>query len=162
MQNMDHDTSLKSTKISGSFEAEISAPADIVFPLLCPVREYDWISTWKCEMVQSESGVAEKLCVFITDTEPFGKETWICTRYNFPREIQYTRFGTNAVSLLDISLIKDDRSKSTWLWSLSSVSLNEEGNRVFVEFDAGAISQKLKSINQLLEYYITHGQKLEM
>ena len=27
-----------------------AAPAD-VFPLLCPVREYEWIEPWSCDMV---------------------------------------------------------------------------------------------------------------
>ena len=29
---------------------EVEAPLEEVFPLLCPVREYDWVEPWKCEM----------------------------------------------------------------------------------------------------------------
>src|SRR6266540_2991762 len=52
------------------YEREIILPStkDIVFPLLCPVREYEWFNGWKCTMVYSESGVAENNNVFYTNT----------------------------------------------------------------------------------------------
>jgi hypothetical protein len=40
--------------------------AATVFPLLCPVREYEWIPTWECELLHSVSGVIERGCVFRT------------------------------------------------------------------------------------------------
>jgi hypothetical protein len=45
----------------------ISATPERVFPLLCPVREYEWLDSWHCRMVYSESGVAEDNCIFETD-----------------------------------------------------------------------------------------------
>jgi hypothetical protein len=36
-----------------------------VFPLLCPVREADWIVGWDPLHVVSETGVAERDCVFV-------------------------------------------------------------------------------------------------
>ena len=42
------------------------AAPEKVFPLLCPVREADWIPGWQYELVYSESGVAELGCVFTT------------------------------------------------------------------------------------------------
>lgn len=43
----------------------VGAP-DTVFPLLCPVREADWIEGWDPVWVASNSGVAEPDCVFVT------------------------------------------------------------------------------------------------
>ena len=47
--------------LSRSYATELhfDAPPDRVFPLLCPVREYDWIDGWECRMVYAETGVAE-------------------------------------------------------------------------------------------------------
>lgn len=42
------------------------APLERVFPLLCPVREREWLQGWDATMVCSESGVAEPGCVFTT------------------------------------------------------------------------------------------------
>jgi hypothetical protein len=41
------------------------SPAE-VFPLLCPVREADWVTGWTARLVLSDSGVAEPDCVFLT------------------------------------------------------------------------------------------------
>lgn len=56
------------------------------FPLLCPVREYDWIPDWSCTMIHSTSGVAELGCVFTRERG----ETWITTRYEPPSRIDDT------------------------------------------------------------------------
>lgn len=63
----------------------LDATPDEVFPLLCPVREYEWIPDWECTMVHSASGVAELGCVFLRGEG----ETWITTRYEPPARIDY-------------------------------------------------------------------------
>lgn len=52
------------------YERELLLPSttEKVFPLLCPVNEYEWFNGWKCTMVYSESGVAENNCIFYTKT----------------------------------------------------------------------------------------------
>jgi hypothetical protein len=40
--------------------AFIKAPVEQVFPLLCPVRECDWLEGWNCTLLHSGSGLAEK------------------------------------------------------------------------------------------------------
>jgi hypothetical protein len=42
------------------------APPETVFPLLCPVREAEWVPEWKFKTIYSQSGVAEDGCVFLT------------------------------------------------------------------------------------------------
>ncbi|MBT8224839.1 MAG: hypothetical protein HKP61_00485 [Dactylosporangium sp.] len=61
-----------------------------VFPLLCPVREYDWIPGWSCAMVYSESGVAELGCVFRTGPDA-GNEVWTVSRYEPNQAIEFVR-----------------------------------------------------------------------
>jgi hypothetical protein len=29
--------------------------SEMIFPLLCPQREYDWIESWKCNIIYSKS-----------------------------------------------------------------------------------------------------------
>ena len=47
-----------------------------VFPLLCPVLEYDWLEHWDAEIVYTESGVAELDCIFKTFFHPGATEVW--------------------------------------------------------------------------------------
>jgi len=83
----------------------VAAPAAEVFPLLCPVREYEWIPDWKCVMVYSKSGVAEKDAVFTTLEKPFGRVLWTCVDYAPPNRIDYLlTFGTKASIRLELEL----------------------------------------------------------
>lgn len=54
---------------------------DQVFPLLCPVREVDWIEGWDPPLVISVSGVAEPDCVFTTAAQP-SDAIWYITRHD--------------------------------------------------------------------------------
>jgi hypothetical protein len=49
-----------------------------VFPLLCPVREADWIDGWGPIAVWSKSGLVEPDCVFLTRSEPH-ESIWYVT-----------------------------------------------------------------------------------
>lgn len=73
-----------------------SSTPEEVFPLLCPVREYDWIPDWSCTMIHTISGVAELGCVFARERG----ETWITTRYEPPARIDYTILTPSAVRTL--------------------------------------------------------------
>jgi hypothetical protein len=50
-----------SGRIIRSYTQHIEARPEDVFPLLCPVREADWLAGWMdgLEMVHSGSGLAE-------------------------------------------------------------------------------------------------------
>lgn len=70
----------------------LDASPERIFPLLCPVREYDWIPTWSCDMIYSESGVAENDCVFATRLPGRGpRESWVVVRYEPPLAIEFVR-----------------------------------------------------------------------
>jgi hypothetical protein len=49
-----------------TYALTFNGAVDTVFPLLCPVREYEWIPGWSCELIHSRSGVIEPGCVFKT------------------------------------------------------------------------------------------------
>ena len=160
MENKMNEERFKSQKSICSYKMEVSASASIVFPLLCPIREYDWIDGWKCDLIYSDSGVAEKLCVFKTNTPLFGDETWVCTRYEINQILQYTRFSDNKIVMYDIVLSENYDTKSSWIWTLSILSLNETGNNLIKKFNQELMYDKLKGFNILLEHFVKTGQKL--
>ncbi len=47
-----------------TFEHEVNASAATVFPLLCPVREREWVAGWQADLHYSDSGLVEQDCVF--------------------------------------------------------------------------------------------------
>ncbi len=70
----------KPTRATRTFTQKLAAPPDRVFPLLCPVREADWLEGWDPIAVFSNSGVAEADCVFITAATPH-PTIWFVTRH---------------------------------------------------------------------------------
>ena len=79
----------KASRITREFSHQVQAPPEQVFPLLCPVREHDWIPYWECQLVYSASGKAEDGCVFCTDLPDHGRAIWTVSRYEPPRRIQF-------------------------------------------------------------------------
>lgn len=72
-----------------SYRQQIQAPPEVVFPLLCPVREGEWLEGWAehCELIWSASGVAEPGCVFRTTDEGRPETVWIITDHDPDRGV---------------------------------------------------------------------------
>jgi hypothetical protein len=68
------------TRITRSYTQHLVAEPSRVFPLLCPVRELDWIEGWDPTLVLSSTGVAEPDCVFVTSATPIDA-VWFITRH---------------------------------------------------------------------------------
>jgi hypothetical protein len=67
-------------RVSRSWTQHLQGPPAAVIPLLCPVREADWIEGWDPLVVWSSSGVAEPDCAFVTPGESH-PATWYITRH---------------------------------------------------------------------------------
>ena len=71
---------IKPHRATHTYRQELHAPPARVFPLLCPVREAEWVEGWLPEVVISSSGLAERDCVFVT-REELGDGIWYVTRH---------------------------------------------------------------------------------
>jgi hypothetical protein len=67
--------------VTRTFTQRIKASPDRVFPLLCPVREAEWLDGWTHQLLRSESGLAEEGCVFRTVFPGEPETIWIVTRH---------------------------------------------------------------------------------
>ena len=74
----------ESGRVVRRYTQRIEGPPTRVFPLLCPVREAEWLDGWidEAEMVHSDSGIAEDGCVFRTRTPGRPEATWMITRHD--------------------------------------------------------------------------------
>ena len=145
-----------------SFDMRTDAPAQEVFPLLCPVREDDWVVGWKeaRTMIWSESGVAELGAVFRTQhgTEP--AQTWVVTRYEPDERIAFARFDGDVVTRLEIELHEADGATHS-RWTTSQVGTSEQGNarvRAASERDHDALRRGLELE---LEHYLATGEMID-
>jgi hypothetical protein len=133
----------------------VAATADTVFPLLCPVREYDWIPEWECTMVYSESGVAEMGCVFLTDFEGRGVETWMVTRYEPPVLIEFCRTaGATRVCHLRVAVDDHGDGTSTLTWTYTHTGLDERGQAWVQAYDADRFATEMDGIEDRMRRYL--------
>ena len=76
-----------------AYRQTIDAPPDVMFPLLCPVREAEWLDGFTYTMVHSASGLVEDGAVFTTSNPGEADTVWIVTRHDrTARVVEFTRF----------------------------------------------------------------------
>ena len=135
---------------------------EIVFPLLCPVREYEWIEPWKCDMIYSDSGFAEQDCVFQTDFPHDGpKDTWVLCRYEKPKLVEFIRVNGIRAIRYTITLRQIGNGKTESEWQQVITGLNDEGDKSVSSFSDGEFKQRVQMLQQMLNHYLTTGQMLK-
>jgi len=117
--------------MSKAYRQTIDAPPDIVFPLLCPVREIEWLDGWGCTMIYSVSGLIEKGAVFSTPNPGEESTVWIVTRHDTEaRQVEFTRFTPRAkicVLTVGVEPLGEERSHVDVGYTYTSIAA--EGNR---------------------------------
>ncbi len=117
-------------RITRSYRQTINAPPDIVFPLLCPVREAEWLDGWKYEMIHSDSGLAEEGCVFSTPGDGEANTVWIISRHdNENHLIEFTRFTPDSrTCVLKVAVISKDEIVSNVDISYTYTGITADGD----------------------------------
>jgi len=141
----------------------LPAGPERVFELLCPVREYDWLEGWKCEMIHSFSGYAEENCVFTTSS-PMGDDEstmlWVCTRYDKPREIEYTRVAKEGnVFRLKISVEAHGR-ESLVTWRRTWIALGSKGEAWSRAQTPQSLEEQPEQLRAQMDHYLRTGSML--
>ena len=143
------------------YTMNLCAPPCDVFPLLCPVREYEWIAPWSCDMVYSASGIAEENAVFTTRfPAQGGEETWVVCRYEPDRAIEFIRVAAGfKVNRLDIALTA--AAPGTRIeWTHTYTGLSEAGNRWIRALDDDELRREKAVIEKMLDHYLKTGAML--
>jgi hypothetical protein len=133
-----------------------AAPPADVFPLLCPVRERDWIPGWEADVLHSRSGVAELGCVFVTRPGEGRRVAWLVTRYEPPRAIAFAIFHGDVVGTLLIELAPTPDGAEL-VWSRAYTGLEPSGND-WIEANVPAkVEARLASLEDLLSRHLARA-----
>lgn len=138
-----------------------NAPPEVVFPLLCPVREMDWVDGWDYKMIHSKSGLVEQDCVFSTPHHGAAETIWYVTVYdkdNFTVEFLRVTPSEEAVKI-NIELLDNGNNTTTSIITYQYTALNEQkmewiNNKLDDEFEK-SMAWWEKAIN----YYIKTRSK---
>ncbi|MBI4572060.1 MAG: SRPBCC family protein [candidate division NC10 bacterium] len=139
----------------------LDAEPEAVFPLLCPVREYDWIEAWRGRMIYSGSGFAEQDCIFQTDFPKDGAtETWVICRYEPPRLIEFVRVSTLRATRYTITLHPTAGGKTEAEWRQVITGLTEDGDCLVGQEPEEAYPTQMERLAQMLNHYLNTGRML--
>ncbi len=153
----------KATRIIKTHKIKLNADAKTVFLLLCPAKEADWIEGWDkiCNIIYTESGIAEEGCVFETNKQPEGKAIWICSHYNFNNTtIEYIKHVENkAIIKWKMEVKEDSQNASSILVNYNITGLTDEGNEYATNFMEVTFPIFMKSIEDGINHYIEKEKK---
>lgn len=149
-------------RIVREYTQHLQAGPSQVFPLLCPVREYEWIEHWTCKMIYSDSGVAEENCIFTTNFPDDGsEEVWVVCHYEPNREIQFVRVNDRKVTRYYITLTDNGDGTTTAVWKQIITALNELGNQTLDHLTEKAYARQKKTLETMLNHFLTTGEMLK-
>jgi hypothetical protein len=148
-------------RVTRSYRQTLAGTADAVFPLLCPVREADWIEGWDPTLVISASGLAERDCVFTTRAGPTDA-VWYVTRHvpeaGFVEMIKVTP-GVTACRIT-IQVRPDGAAGAHADVTYSHTSLGAAGDEFVASFTDEHYRKAMQDWETRMNHYLRHGTVL--
>ncbi|MGE5207533.1 MAG: SRPBCC family protein [Chlamydiota bacterium] len=147
-------------RVTHQYTQTNQAPPDRVFPLLCPVREADWVPGWKYRLIYSQSGVAELGCVFTTPNEDGTECTWLCTEYDPASfRIAYAWITPGLIACqLRIQLEAGPGSTTRAHIAYTYTGLSPAGNKEVEHFTADWFCTKMQGWESAINHYLRTGK----
>jgi hypothetical protein len=157
------DIEFKAKRITMSYRQTISAPPGVVFPLLCPVREAEWLDGWKYEVIHSESGLAEEGCVFSTPGDGEADTVWIVSKYDKVNHlIDFTRFTPGSrICVLTVAVTPKSDEDSNVDISYTYTGITANGNAWVDNFTEDNFLDAVKFWERSMNYFLETGERLE-
>ena len=147
-------------RVTHTYTQRLVAPPAAVFPLLCPVREADWIDGWSPLLVLSHSGLAEPDCVFVTDAEPYDA-VWFITRHEPERGFVEMIKITPEVTACKLTIqVRAAGAGSEADVTYSHTSLGPKGDVFVASFTAEYYVQFMREWEDRMNHYLAHGTAL--
>jgi hypothetical protein len=149
-------------RVVRSYAQRLAASPNTVFPLLCPVREAEWLRGWRYSLVHSASGVAELGCVFMTPHRHGGTETvWVVTEYEPPRRIGFVRVTPGAAAVqIAIELTPIGAGETRALVRYTYTALSDSGEAELAAAGEEAWRAMMQEWESSLNHYLATGRKL--
>jgi hypothetical protein len=150
----------KPARVTRTYTQRLVGTPEAVFPLLCPVREADWIEGWDPVLVASETGVAEPDCVFTTSASPT-EAVWYVTRHEpesgFVEMLKITPSVTACRLTIRLSRVADGCEAQV---TYKHTSLGPEGDAFVMAFTEAHYAKFMHDWESRMNHYLRTGQAL--
>lgn len=151
---------VKPIRATRTYTQHLVAVPEAVFPLLCPVREADWIEGWNPPLVISSSGLAERDCVFTTSAEAVDA-VWYITRHEpdagFVEMLKITPHVTACRLTIQLRATGVESEADI---TYTHTSLGPEGDRFVAAFTEDSYRQFMRDWETRINHYLRHGNPL--
>ena len=152
----------KPVRVMRTYSQSLVGTPEQVFPLLCPVREADWIPGWDPIIVASESGVAEPDCVFTTAADG-GEAVWVVTRHDAQNGVVEMLKITPSVTACRLAIqLRRVAGGCEAQVSYTHTSLGPLGDAFVAAFTPAFYEKFMQDWEARLNHYLRTGQALQL
>ena len=158
-----HSSNFNPQRIIRSYRQTINAAPDIIFPLLCPVREAEWLDGWKYKMMYSESGRIEDGAVFSTPGDGEEDTVWFVTKHDKTlHQVEFARFTPNSrICFLRIAVHAKDGNSSYVDIAYTYTGITPAGNRFLDRLTEEAFHQGVTFWEASMNHFLKTGRRLQ-
>lgn len=144
------------------YRQAIDAPPGTVFPLLCPVREVEWLDGWTYRMCYSASGLAEPGAVFTTSSPGEADTVWIVSRHDpAARIVEFCRVTPGSRTCrLRIAVSNDGETRSAVDVSYEYTSLSAGGDAFIDEWTDDTFTRAMRFWEASMNHFLRTGIRL--
>ena len=151
---------VKPHRVTRSYTQELQARPEKVFPLLCPVREAEWVNGWHPRLVVTSSGLAEPDCVWISAAGP-QEAIWMITRHDpVANHLEIIKLIPGIVLGKIVIQLTEAPLGSIAKITYSFTSLGPDGDRVVSEFTQKHFDEFMLTWETELNHFINTGERL--
>ena len=147
-------------RVSRTYTQQLVGAPEVVFPLLCPVREADWADGWNPISVATHSGAAELDCVFVT---PGAKNPaiWYITKHEAARGFVEMLKITPELTACKLTIqLRATATGSEADVTYLHTSLGLDGDAFIASFTEEFYREFMKDWETRLNYFLTQGRCL--
>ncbi|UNC91335.1 hypothetical protein [Candidatus Contubernalis alkaliaceticus] len=146
-----------------SYSLSFNAAPDVVFPLLCPVRELEWIPGWEYEMIYSNSGLIEEGCIFTTDEYVEGTVWYVAEYDQANHKILFIQYANDLMIVrFAVALNKDEDGNTKARVDYTFTALTEKGSEYIDSISEDEFTFEVESMEELLNHYIKTGRMMKV
>ena len=144
------------------YRQTIDAPPEVVFPLLCPVREAEWLDGWASTMIYSASGLIEAGAVFTTSSEGEADTVWVVSRHDASAgRVDFVRVTPSSrTCLLQLLVAPCGARRSHVDVSYAYTSLSRAGSEFLDTWTPEAFLQAMTFWERSMNHFLRTGTRL--
>jgi hypothetical protein len=152
---------MNALRVTRTFVQRLCFGPETVFPLLCPVRESDWLEDWACDLVYTVSGVAEPGCVFTTPHHGDTTTVWFMADHEPPRRVRFVRVTPGAMVVeIDILLAPLGSGETEAAIRYTYTALGEQGRESLEQSTEQDWHRMMDWWETSMNHYLKTGQRL--